>query len=541
MLAFRDGVQVFSAEGIRRELSDRVRSASSSAAARLGLLLRAGELESALEDLEHPAAARARQLTDLAAEACRADSAAVLAGWSGGLTFEPELPPQLRLRRPEGYAYYALHPGAYASLLPPQPDAGGVAVVGARSIGTSMSAAVLAELRARQVPAERITVRPSGHPWDRVLAPTTAFSAFVRRWPAARFYVVDEGPGLSGSTFLAIAEALERCGVSCERIELLSSHRPEPARLLARAAAARWSRYRNRALEGPTLPPGARDLSAGAWRSELYASEAEWPASHVMLERHKYRQGPGALIKFVGMPPYGEAPIARGQLLSRAGFSPGVQAHGIGYVAQSWIVGSPLRAPVTGRARLQRLLDYLVFRSRECPAESAPVGALQEMMRVNLAEAIGWELPPGLELRVEHPVYADARLDPHEWIETPRGELYKVDAIDHGDDHSFPGPCDSAWDVAGAIVEWRLTPALANELCEQYRLRTRDDVGARLPPYLLAYTSLRLARGRLAALSASSAEQARVARELEFYTDTLRRLAAASGQREASCDCSKSC
>jgi hypothetical protein len=542
MLSFRDGAQVVSAESLQRELSERVRTASASAEARLGLLLRAGELESALEDLEHPAASRARELTDQAAEACRTSSVAALAGcWRGG-RIELDLPPQLRLRRPEGYAYYALQPMAYARLLQPcHEQAGGIAVVGVRSIGTSLSAVVLAELRSRQIPAQRITVRPTGHPWDRQLAPSAAVRALTQRSPAGLYVIVDEGPGLSGSTFLAVAEGLERYGVARERIELWTSHRCDPARLVARDAQTRWSRYRTSALAPPVLPNGARDLSAGAWRAEVYASELDWPACQALLERHKYRESSGALLKFVGLPPYGDAPFARGQLLAAAGFSPPIEARGGGYLAQRWIDGRPLRGPVTGRAPLRRLLEYLVFRSRECRAEDAPVSGLEQLLRVNVAEAIGWDVPRELEPRVERPVYADARLAPHEWIETPRGELYKVDATDHGDDHSFPGPCDSGWDIAGAILEWRLTPALASELCAEYRFRTGDDVGRRLAPYLLAYASLQIARGKLAALSAAPAEQPRLDRELGFYTDTLRRLAGSNGKHEGPCGCSSSC
>ena len=542
MLSFRDGVHVVSAEGMQRELGDRVRAASGSANARLALLLRAGELESALEDLEHPAAARARELTDQAAHAYQTGSAVALRGRSHGPALELDLPPQLRLRRPEGYAYYALQPAGYARLIQPRHEqAEGIAILGVRSIGTSLSALVLAELRLRHVPAERITVRPAGHPWDRQLAPSAAVQALARRWRAGLYLVVDEGPGLSGSTFLAVAEELERCGVAHERIELWTSHPADPARLIAKDAQARWSRYRTCSLAPPELPEGARDLSGGAWRAEVFASERQWPACHATLERHKYRASDGALIKFVGLPPYADAPLARGQLLAAAGFCPAIAPHGTGYLAQRWIAGRPLRAPVTERERLQRLLDYLVFRSRECRSGDAPASALQDLLRVNVAEAIGWELPPQIELRVERPVYADARLAPHEWIETLGGELYKVDAIDHSDDHCFPGPCDSAWDIAGAILEWQLTPALASELCEEYRLRTGDAVAARLPPYLLAYASLQVARGRLAALSASPAEQPRVERELRFHTDTLHRLAAANGRHEAPCVCSSSC
>ncbi|HVZ33458.1 MAG TPA: hypothetical protein VG963_13590, partial [Polyangiaceae bacterium] len=503
MLSFRDSVQRVSGERLEQELLDRVwrvsSSTNASAAERLALALRAGELESALEDLAHPAAARVRRLSDAAAEACQTASCASLESWLRDCASLPcaplALPRELCLRRPEGYAYYALSPAAYVQALEANRERSrAVAVIGIRSIGTSLAAAVLAGLRARGARAERITVRPGGPAWDRKLEPNAAFSEFVARWHAAHFLIVDEGPGLSGSTFLAVAEALECVGVPREQIELLASHAPDPCRLLATDAARRWSRYRVSVAPAPRAAPGSADWSAGAWRAALYTSESEWPPAEAAFERHKYRAPGSALIKFIGQAPYADAPLSRGQLLAEAGFCPELRPHGWGYVAQRWVEGCPLRAPVTNPRHLHRLLDYLVFRSRHCRAEDAEVMQLQRMLQVNVAEALGCELPSELRLEVEHPVYADARLGAEEWIETAHGELIKVDACDHGDDHFFPGPCDSAWDIAGAILEWQLEDTRARELCVEYRRQTGDDVACRLAPYLLAYTAARLAR-----------------------------------------------
>jgi hypothetical protein len=530
MLCFRDGAQYMSSERFVHDLLGRMGAARSSPAALLSTLLRAGELEAALEDNEHPAAALARQLSDDAAQAWLARAAAPLTRWLDHGFSALGLPQQLRLVRPEGYAYYALSPAAYEQVLGARHEQGrGVAVVGIRSIGTSLSAVVRAALQRRGVRSERTTVRPHGHPWDRRLDLDGAFVLFIQRWQAADFLVVDEGPGLSGSTFLAVGEAIERAGIPPERIEFLTSCSPDPSRMVTRDAARRWSRFRATQVPGPRLPEAATDLSAGAWRHHVYAAEREWPACDVMLERHKYRCAMSGLVKFIGLPPYDEAPLARGQLLADAGYCPAIERRDGGYAEHRWIDGQPLRAPVASRDAVGRLLDYLSFRSRECRAENAPLAELNQMLQVNVHEAIGLELPSSQLLVLECPVYADGRLGPEEWIQARAGALMKVDATDHGDDHLLPGPCDSAWDIAGAIIEWQLTPARADEFCDGYRRRTGDDVAARLSPYLLAYAGLRIGRTRLAALSAQPAERLRLNRAEQRYLRALRCLVPAKG------------
>jgi hypothetical protein len=75
------------------------------------------------------------------------------------------------------------------------------------------------------------------------------------------------------------------------------------------------------------------------------------------------------------------------------------------------------------------------------------VEALREMIRVNT----GLELDPP----DEEAVAIDGRMLPHEWIETENGWI-KTDALDHHDDHFFPGCQPIAWDRAGAAVEFGL-------------------------------------------------------------------------------------
>ena len=113
----------------------------------------------------------------------------------------------------EGFAYYALHPRKVAMLLDTLELKSPVAVLGIRSIGVTLSAVACAALRLRGIECRRFTVRPTGHPYNRLLELKPEFRDWLAHARDAGFLVVDEGPGISGSSFLAVAEALVNCGV----------------------------------------------------------------------------------------------------------------------------------------------------------------------------------------------------------------------------------------------------------------------------------------------------------------------------------------
>jgi hypothetical protein len=138
----------------------------------MGALLRAGELECGMADADDDAARPVERLTDRIAEA--------LLGGEAALDFESlaeaarDIPviEQLSISTPEGFAYYALHPLAYADVLRQSSiftniSTNNLIVVGIRSIGTTLSAVVAAAARLCGLQAQRITVRPQGHPYNR--------------------------------------------------------------------------------------------------------------------------------------------------------------------------------------------------------------------------------------------------------------------------------------------------------------------------------------------------------------------------------------
>jgi len=454
----------------------------------LDALLRAGELECGLADAGAPATEPAAALTGSLSELLLAPAASSFARASAcaeDLCRLPDLPDSVVVSVPEGFAYYALHPLDYAEVVDRLPRAQAAVVVGIRTIGATLSAVARAAFAQRGVCAERLTVRPIGHPWERVLELSVEQRQRVRQGKArgAHFLVVDEGPGLSGSSFLATAEALEAAEVPRERITLVGSHAVEPARLCARDAAARWARFRYVAVESPV-----RLADTGAeWRS------AECLADWAQFARRKFLSRDGkTLYKFEGLGPYGDEPLARAQRLAELGFGPRVERAEHGHAAYELLRGRPMRAAGLDAAMLGRLAEYCAARAREFPATSVDVAALREMVAVNAREGLGVELTADLE--VERPVIADAKMQPHEWV----GGL-KTDAASHGDDHFFPGPADIAWDLAGAMVEWEMDGAAAEEFLEHYRRLSGDDARPRLAAWKLAYTLFRLGYCQMAA------------------------------------------
>jgi hypothetical protein len=469
----------------------------------LRALLRAGELECGVADSGAPVR-DLENLTDILAEA--------LVRWQPipdpqrllALLDAAPIPEKLTISVPEGFAYYGLHPLGFAEVLgrlPKLPER--VAVVGIRSIGTTLSAVTAAALRQRDCEASRITVRPVGHPYDRRTEFSGDQTQLVKQQLSlgASFLVVDEGPGLSGSSFLSVAEALVRAGVAREKITLICSHAPQPERLCAENAEQRCREFRWVEAASPSRKPEDAVIwvGGGEWRRFFVADEDSWPACWPNFERQKYLSGEIArrrFYKFLGFGHYGSSICEREQCVAAAGFGPPVQSESHGFYSYPLLDAEPMRAGHLSASMLEHLAAYCAFRARVLTVPSAETGPLQQMAEHNLQE-LKFDAP--LQLRLERPVIADGRMQPHEWLLTRDGRILKTDSGSHGDDHFFPGPTDIAWDLAGAIVEWQMGSETTKAFLEAYSRMSGDDPKGRIGDYLIAYAVFRHAWCRMAA------------------------------------------
>jgi hypothetical protein len=512
----------------------------------LGALLLAGEFECGVADAYPEAARSCERLTNQIADALLADESASSShpdfqkpefdSLSIGLMISESLInaarafpviEQLSISTPEGFAYYALHPLAYADAMRKIPACDHLLIVGIRSIGTTLSAVAAAAARACGIAVERMTVRPQGHPYNRTAEFTAEQVPVIRQAISseASFVVVDEGPGLSGSSFLAVAEALERAGAPTEKIILVSSHEPGVDTLCAENGARRWQRFHCIPAGGEARrPTEAVDfIGGGQWRSRVYPNESEWPATWVNFERLKYlssgHQGELRLFKFAGLGHYGDAVLERDKKVAAAGFGPVPREEEDGFISYPWIESRPLSASDLSPDILVRLAEYCAFRQRAFAVELSDLDALQQMAEHNLRE-LGLELP--VELRLEHPVIADGKMQPHEWLLTTEGKLLKTDSGSHGDDHFFPGPTDIAWDLAGAIVEWQMNEQQTAEFLNLYYLASGDNAKHRIEDFIKAYAAFQLAYCLMAAKAMNgSGEAIRLRRAADIYRTLL--------------------
>lgn len=498
----------------------------------LDALLLAGEIECGVSDVAPDLACGWQQVTDFFADALVSrvpvDSDKVCS-----LIQSLPLPKYLTVSPPEGFAYYALHPLAYADIL----NAIGklpseIAVVGIRSIGTTLSAISSAAARKKGLRTSRITVRPNGHPYNR----QTNFTPEQLVWVAAMgtaeaaFLVVDEGPGLSGSSFISVAEALVEAGVPASAITLICGHPPDIESLRAQNAPYRGQQFRWVAVNLEPYRPAAAQMfvGGGEWRRLLIPDEASWPASWTNFERLKYlaasdRDHPD-LLKFIGFGRYGSEAVSREKVVADAGFGPAPREMGDGFARYPWVQGRPMRAEDLSESVLTRLAEYCAFRAKSFPADLRQTTPLQQMAEHNLHE-LKLDLP--VSLRLEQPVIADARMQPHEWILTKAGLMLKTDSGAHGNDHFFPGPVDIAWDLAGAIVELSMLVAAQEFFIATYRRVSGDDPRGRLSDYITAYAAFRCAYCTMAANASDGAEQVRLEKAATQYKVSL------TGTREA--------
>ncbi|MFL5259932.1 MAG: hypothetical protein ACJ8AS_09270, partial [Hyphomicrobiales bacterium] len=295
-----------------------------------------------------------------------------------------DFPSQIEIKKPEGYAFYALYPEAYGEAAS-RAGLGHLRVIGIRSIGTGLSAMVAAVTGS----PHSCTVRPFGHPFRRTVRPGPKLERALLRKRDAHYAIVDEGPGLSGSSFGAIADWLESKGVGQHRIHFFPGHSNDLGPDASEAHHGRWRIAQRHVIDMPAiLASGANpahrlsswiadvigpahrpleDISAGRWRALRFPREAEWPPAHLQQERLKYlvRSGSGTwLCKFAGLGREGEVKSACAAALTEADFTPAVAGLRHGFIIERWLdAGADLES--VPRARLvDRVGDYLGFRAR---------------------------------------------------------------------------------------------------------------------------------------------------------------------------------
>jgi hypothetical protein len=461
------------------------------------LLIAFGQFEAGVVDALSPVEDR----YDAPIRALRYAAVSVARAWAGvgRPVLSPiaalDLPETIEIAKPEGYAFYAVYPEMYAEaaqrfLREVQPKRS--VVIGIRSIGASLSAVVAATVEA----AMGVTLRPRGHPFDRHIRMSPELGRRLQFQRDAHFLVVDEGPGISGSSFAGVARALGELGIPDDRIVLFPSWDADAARLRSCEARERWGRHRRFTVsfEETVLPRlgEVRDMSAGRWRELVYTDPCCYPAVQPQHERRKYLRE-GSLLKFEGLGGFGVEAKSRASLLAAAGFSPAVRGLSDGFLETVWEEGRPLTPGGLDAAGVRRLADYLVYLRRTFPVDGrVRYDELTKMIETNAGAIPKWDRPLIEDAQL---VAMDGRMLPHEWISTGRG-LLKTDGVDHHADHFFPGTQDIAWDLAGAIVEL----AVPREALVSAYLALMPDrtLTRRLPFYLRAYLAYRLGYARMA-------------------------------------------
>lgn len=473
---------------------------------------------------------------------------------------------ELTIKVPEGFAFYALYPETYFEAALPLLGRN-VQVVGIRSIGTTLAVMVAAALGA-PCPA---TVRPVGHPFGRELALAEGESLSIG--PQAQLAIVDEGPGLSGSSFVAVADAASHEGIGPDRIHVFPSHGNGPGPQASEDARRFWgsARVHLRSFDDLALGPGdwrslgswvsdlvgepiapLREISGGTWREARFQDRAQWPPVHPWQERRKFLVATDSgswLLRFAGLGRIGLDKLRRAEALAAAGFSPQPLGFRHGFIVERWHEDAAALDPFgPDRPRLlARLGQYLGYRARDFPAShdrGASAEALFKMLRVNAEEEFGkdaagplddWgSVLPRLQASARR-VETDNRLHAWEWLVLPGGEILKTDAVDHHAGHDLVGCQDVGWDIAGASIEFTLSPGEQRDLIDAVERVSGYAVDrAQVRFVTLCYPAFHLGYYREAIAATANAEEAtRLHAAAKRYSGCLRRLLVADAEPNA--------
>jgi hypothetical protein len=397
-------------------------------------------------------------------------------------------------------------------------------------------------------------------PFERQLQPAPELTAEIAADPLRPFAVVDEGPGLSGSSFGAVADWLESVGVARERIHFFPSHTGDLGPEASLPHRVRWEQAPRHSVDIEQLlvkteRPAHRledwvsgiigqldrpmdDISGGGWRQIKHPDEGLWPPTDAQRGRRKFLARAGDvswLVKFAAVGDEGLRKLGKARMLHEAGFSPEAAGMCHGFLIERWMYGTPLdlAQPADRPQLINTIGRYLGYRAKNLAAESggATLKTLADMATYNAGQALGdgarlvledyFRRSGDLEAKVRR-VDTDNRLHAFEWLLEADGRLIKTDALDHSAGHDLVGCQDIAWDVVGATVEHWLSSKETAQLCDTVAAtsgRAVDpDLVALLTPCYLAF---QLGLWTFAALSAGGADTERSAAMTRRYTQDL--------------------
>ena len=433
------------------------------------------------------------------------------------------VPPQITIHQPEGFAFYGLYPERYFHAVQAGPlwqmdPALAVCVIGIRSIGTALAAAVGGALAARGATVHVTSVRPSGHPFARELVLDGELLRGIAASAFTAYVVVDEGPGLSGSSFAAVGRALLDAGVAGDAIYFFPAHGHGPGSAAGPTVRAVWDAVRVGPPPVVDLPFSLSDWPV-AWRGPRrpLAHAPGWDAAPPferpawILEATADR--PATLLSFAGLGAYGETAQRRAAATVQAGYAPPATGWSHGWRATPWPDSSPLIPSDFSDAAMQYLAGYVAHATSlysDSGTAEVTLDTLLEMLYWNTWEALGELATDAIRCYAEPawratlaaaPLIAPPPgLRPDEWHIAPDGTPRLVLPLGRLHGHPLPARADPAWTLAVVAANFALDQAAEAAFAAAYVASGGVlPTAARRHFYRLAYAAFRAGRSKLEA------------------------------------------
>ncbi len=433
------------------------------------------------------------------------------------------LPPQITIHQPEGFAFYGLYPEQYFYAVQASPlwqidPARRIGVIGIRSIGTALAGALGGALAARGAAVRVTSVRPTGHPFARELVPDAELLQWITEGTFAAYAVVDEGPGLSGSSFATVGRALLDAGVAGDAIYFFPAHGHGPGSAAGPAVHAVWDAVR-------VCPPPAVDLPFSlpdwptAWRGSRrpLAHASSWgavpPFERPAWVLEATTNQPATLLSFAGLGAYGDIARMRAEATAQAGYASPATGWSHGWLATAWPDSPPQIPADFNDLAMQYLVGYvaqIMGTYGEQGTAEETLDTLQEMFYWNTWEALG-EPAAAATRRYAEPDWRTALaaapliapppgLRPDEWHIAPEGTPRLALPLGRLHGHPLPTRADPAWTLAAIVANFALDSIAEEAFCAAY-----VAAGGVLPSperrrfYRLAYAAFLAGRSKLEA------------------------------------------